>query len=142
MYLGLLVYLFIILIYHCLKKDLPITSYFKLIDWWLLVISNVLVITLGFHTYLAYINNKAKEEESIDEKTIMRVKPIRARREDMDENQTSSRILLKRQAAWLNMVAKIVFIVFLIIFNVVFWIIALLEHLKSADDIMSSHFSH
>ena len=142
MYLGLLVYLFIILIYHCLKKDLPITSYFKLIDWWLLVISNVLVITLGFHTYLAYINNKAKEEEGIDEKTIMRVKPIRARGVDMDENQTSSRILLKRQAAWLNMVAKIVFIVFLIIFNVVFWIIALSEHLKSADDIISSHLSH
>ena len=102
----------------------------------------VLVITLGFHTYLAYINNKSKEDESTDEKTIVKVKPIRARGEDMDENQTSSRILLKRRAAWLNMVAKIVFIVFLIIFNVVFWIIALLEHLKSADDIMSSHFSH
>ena len=124
------------------KKDLPITSYFKLIDWWLLVISNVLVITLGFHTYLAYINNKAKEEEGIDEKNIMRVKPIRARGEDMNENQICSRILLKRRAAWLNMVAKIVFIVFLIIFNVVFWIIALLEHLKSAEDIMSSHLSH
>ena len=55
----------------------------------------------------------------------------------MDENQICSRILLKRRAAWLNMVAKIVFIVFLIIFNVVFWIIALLEHLKSAEDIMS-----
>ena len=142
MYLGLLVYLFIVLIYHYLKKDLPITSYFKLIDWWLLVISNVLVITLGFHTYLAYINNKSKGEESTDEKNIVKVKPIRARGGDMEENQTSSRTLLKRQAAWLNMVAKIVFIVFLIIFNVVFWIIALLEHLKSADDIMSSHFSH
>ena len=139
----LFVYQFIKLINHSLfKKDLPITSYFKLIDWWLLVISNVLVITLGFHTYLAYINNKAKEEEGIDEKNIMRVKPIRARGEDMNENQICSRILLKRRAAWLNMVAKIVFIVFLIIFNVVFWIIALLEHLKSAEDIMSSHLSH
>ena len=107
-----------------------------------MVISNVLVITLEFHTYLAYINNKSKEEESTDEKPTVKVKPIRARGGDMEENQTSSRTLLKRQAAWLNMVAKIVFIVFLIIFNVVFWIIALLEHLKSADDIMSSHFSH
>ena len=102
----------------------------------------VLVITLGFHTYLAYINNKSKEEESTDEKPTVKVKPIRARGEDMDENQICSRILLKRRAAWLNMVAKIVFIVFLIIFNVVFWIIALLEHLKSAEDIMSSHLSH
>ena len=92
-------------------------------------------------TYLAYITNKSKEE-SIDEKTIAKVKPCRARGEDLDENQMSSRILLKRRAAWLNMVAKIVFIVFLTIFNVVFWIIALLEHLKSADDIMSSHLSH
>ena len=76
-------------------------------------------------------------------KTIVKVKPIRARGEDMDKNQICSRILLKRRrVAWLNMVAKIVFIVFLIIFNVVFWIIALLEHLKSAEDIMSSHLSH
>ena len=75
----------------------------------------VLVITLGFHTYLAYINNKSKEEESTDEKkTIVKVKPIRARGEDMDENQICSRILLKWWAAWLNMVAKIVFVVFLI----------------------------
>ena len=91
---------------------------------------------------MAYITNKSKEE-SIDEKNIVKVKPLRASsREDLGENQMVSRILLKRRAAWLNMVAKIVFIVFLTIFNVVFWIIALLEHLKSADDIMSSHLSH
>ena len=97
---------------------------------------------MGFHTYLAYITNKSKEE-SIDEKNIVKVKPFRASSgEDLGENQMVSRILLKRRAAWLNMVAKIVFIVFLTIFNVVFWIIALLEHLKSADDIMSSHLSH
>ena len=91
---------------------------------------------------MAYITNKSKEE-SIDEKNIVKVKPFRASSgEDLGENQMVSRILLKRRAAWLNMVAKIVFIVFLTIFNVVFWIIALLEHLKSADDIMSSHLSH
>ena len=119
-------------------QDLPITSYYKLIDWWLLVCFNVLVITLGFHTYLAYITNKSKED-SIDEKTLVRVKPCS--RGDMDENKMGSRKLLQR-AVWLNMVTKIVFIVFLIIFNVVFWIIALSEHLKSADDIISSHLSH
>ena len=76
-----------------------------------MVISNVLVITLEFHTYLAYINNKSKEEESTDEKPTVKVKPIRARGEDMDKNQICSRILLKRRAAWLNMVARIVFII-------------------------------
>ena len=70
---------------------------------------------------------------------MVRVKPCS--RGDMDEKQMGSRKLLQR-AVWLNMVAKIVFIVFLIIFNVVFWIIALSEHLKSADDIISSHLSH
>ena len=70
-----------------------------------MVISNVLVITLGFHTYLACINNKSKEEESTDEKTIVKLKPIRARGEDMDIKQIFSRILLKQRAAWLNMVA-------------------------------------
>ena len=61
---------------------------------------------------MSTINQKKKKVQM--KKTIVKVKPIRARGEDMDENQICSRILLKRWAAWLNMVAKIVFVVFLI----------------------------
>ncbi len=31
-----------------------------MIDWWLFFASNVLVITMAFHTYLAYLCDKAK----------------------------------------------------------------------------------
>ncbi len=36
-------------------QDLPKTANLKLIDWWLLFASNVLAITMAFHTYLAYM---------------------------------------------------------------------------------------
>ena len=118
-------------------QDLPITSYYKLIDWWFLVCFNLLVITLGFHTYLAYVMNKSKNQP-ITQDNIKKVQPIN----DADnENQFISKQLLKH-AEWLNMLAKIGFIVFLVIFNLIFWMIALFEHFKSSDAIISSHFSH
>ena len=118
-------------------QDLPITSYYKLIDWWFLVCFNLLVITLGFHTYLAYVMNKSKNPP-ITEDNIKKVQPIN----DADnENQFISKQLLKH-AEWLNMLAKIGFIVFLVIFNLIFWMIALFEHFKSSDAILSSHFFH
>ena len=39
-------------------QGLPKTSYYKMVDWWLFFSSNVLVITIGFHTYLAYLASK------------------------------------------------------------------------------------
>ncbi len=41
---------------------MPKTSYYKMVDWWLFFASNVLVITIGFHTYLAYLSSKSKRE--------------------------------------------------------------------------------
>ncbi len=36
-------------------QSLPKTSYYKLIDWWLLYILVVLVLTMALHTYVAYV---------------------------------------------------------------------------------------
>ena len=81
--------------------------------------------------------NKSKNPP-ITEDNIKKVQPIN----DADnENQFISKQLLKH-AEWLNMLAKIGFIVFLVIFNLIFWMIALFEHFKSSDAIISSYFSH
>jgi len=46
-----------------IQSDLPKTSYYKLIDWWLFFSANVLVVTMIFHTFLAYLTRKAKEKD-------------------------------------------------------------------------------
>ena len=37
----------------CSLQGLPKTSYYKLIDWWLIVSLNILVLTMLFHTYIS-----------------------------------------------------------------------------------------
>jgi hypothetical protein len=44
------------------SQDLPKTANFKMIDIWLFFASNVLVITMGFHTYLSCMVDKAKRQ--------------------------------------------------------------------------------
>ena len=111
-------------------QDLPLTSYYKLVDWWLLVLFNMLVSTLGFHTYLTHLLKKAKKEN------VTRIKPFL---ENETEKKFASQQQLLNHASRLNMIAKIVFIVFLIMFNILFWIIALNEHFKSSEVILSMH---
>ncbi len=41
---------------------MPKTATFKMIDMWLFFASNVLVITMAFHTYLSFIVDKAKKK--------------------------------------------------------------------------------
>ena len=43
-------------------QDLPKSASFKMIDWWLFFASNVLVITMAFHTYLGYLCEEARQE--------------------------------------------------------------------------------
>merc|ERR1712038_661841 len=45
-----------------IQQGLPRTSYYKMIDIFLIVKLNSLVITMGFHTYVAYIVTQAKDE--------------------------------------------------------------------------------
>ena len=115
---------------------MPKTSYYKLIDWWLLICFNLLVFTLAFHTYLSHIIRKSRNDAPIvDGSTIIKVKPIHVNgRELYFESQE-----LFKHGVWLNMIGKTIFIIFLVLFNILFWSIALFEHLKSAEDILSSH---
>ena len=43
-------------------QSLPKTSYYKLIDTWLLVSLNILVVTMLFHTFLAHVVSKATQK--------------------------------------------------------------------------------
>ncbi len=52
-----------VLAHKILWQALPMTSYYKLIDWWLLHILVVLVLTMALHTYVAYVCCQDKGEQ-------------------------------------------------------------------------------
>ena len=107
---------------------MPITAYYKLIDWWLLIIFNALLLTLGFHTYLAYVISKSKKDALNG--GITNVHPI-INNESEDEEVDKS--ILMKHVNLMNTVAKVVFLIFLIVFNIIFWSIAIIEHLRPAE---------
>ena len=102
------------------------------------------MITLGFHTYVASIIYKSKREPKIKNKNIViNSTIIKVGSEDMNDTQfVSKHQQVVKYATWLNDIAKIIFIVSLIIFNLIFWTIALVAFFRSSDEIISSHFSH
>ena len=86
---------------------------------------------------MAAVIYKSKREPKSN--SIIKVGPIN---EDMNDNEfvTKHQQVIKH-ATWLNDIGKVMFIVSLIIFNLIFWTIALLEFFKSSDEIISSHLS-
>ena len=95
----------------------------------------MLVVTLGFHTYLAYLMDKAKNEQNADH-NVTKVEPID--NEYKTENQLSSQQTIKH-VIWMNKLGKIIFIIFLILFNILFWTVALIQHFKSSEEILAHH---
>ena len=94
----------------------------------------ILAVTLGFHTYLAYLINNPKSNQE-NEINITKVEPLN---EDRNENHLTSQKLMDH-VEWLNKLGKIIFIIFLILFNILFWTVALIQHFKSSDNILGHH---
>ena len=113
-------------------QGLPKTSYYKLIDWWFLVSFNILVLTLGFHTYLSYIVSKATKEPFFKIRSNTKVCPFNNRTEDDD--QLIIREHLTKHAVFINNFAKVAFLILLVTFNVLFWTTAYMQHYSPAED--------
>ena len=101
----------------CNSQGLPITAYYKLIDWWLFALFNILALTFIFHTYLAYVvsNGEKGSQNGVTNGSIM------------------------KQAKFLNTFANLTFIILLVLFNLVFWIVALSEHFRPSEYYLSRH---
>ena len=116
-----------------------------------------MVVTLGFHTYLAYVVSQSKGEtgdnsgksqdlpaeisggtliltkHNVPKSNVIKVSSMYGNENDKNKMATMDRPI------WLNKLAKFLFIIFLVLFNVMFWIIALDEHFESSDEILSNH---
>ena len=110
-----------------IQAGLPKTSYYKMIDWWLLIALNLMVITMGFHTYMAYHISKCKNEAL---GLLGGSRIFSARTKTSVEGNGKDTL---QSAKRINLIAKIVFAVSILAFNFIFWYIALEEYFHSAE---------
>ena len=94
---------------------------------------NMLVFTLAFHTYLGYFISNAKKGL---QNQITKVRPVNYDHGKEDDEMTKAKVLI--HAIWLNRIGNIVFVVFMIVFNIIFWIVAFLEHLRPGDEYINN----
>ena len=87
---------------------------------------NSLVITMAFHTYLAHVVAKAKENNPMLNGNGAKVF------HSMDEKQDKKENL--KVAAKLNNWAKVVFAIVIVLFNVIFWTVAFREYVKPSRE--------
>ena len=150
-----------------------------MIDWWLFMLFNMLVLTLTFHTYLGYFISNAKKR--LQNGNQIKVRPINYDngKEDADNDMTKEKVLVRIntkmlsnankglqnrnqikvrpinydngkedvvmtkenvliQAIWLNRIANIVFVVFMILFNIIFWIVAFWQYFRSEEEYINN----
>ena len=109
-----------------------------MIDWWLIVSMNILVFALAFHTYLASLVSKAKEQPVMNllDSKIFTVKSANNNAETNTNEKPESEHYKKymKKARLMNNFAKVAFIGFLVIFNIIFWIVAINEYVKPAEN--------
>ena len=116
-------------------QDLPKTSYFKLIDFWLLFNVAVLALIMVCHTYVGRILNS-----STDTTTTTTVKPAgelpagnnwpyistSAKKTKTDQDYIA-------EAKRANRMGIILVSLLIVLFNLVFWIIGIQEYLRPAE---------
>ena len=107
------------------------TSYYKLIDWWLSYALYSLVMTMAYHTYLAHVVAKSKGEQLSLQNMLSRKKMFYPRNESAKElNEAKSLKSAKR----LNSAGIIVFAILMIAFNAIFRTTAIREYVRGAED--------
>jgi hypothetical protein len=119
-----------------------------MIDWWLLFSLNILALTMAFHTYLAHVVSKARPlTEKSGDCLICKIKSAAitykgkdkvsnfqmeesAAMSTSEQSQKDMMINAKR----INTAGKIIFILICVFFNLVFWVLAINEYKRPAEE--------
>ena len=112
-------------------QGLPMTSYYKLIDWWLSMALYILVMTMAFHTYLAHVVSKAKGQTLTLQNLLSESKWLSRRNESAKELLDAKAM---KSAKLLNAIGRTIFAILMIAFNTVFWTVAIKEYIRPAED--------
>lgn len=119
-------------------QGLPKTSYYKLIDWWLLFSLNMLVLTMALHTYVAHCCFRAKNEKPV----YFNFKRVYPRSESKDDQTKKLPDLdgdedILKHPKQVNRLGKLALLCVVLLFNSIFWTVALNEYLLSAEYYLS-----
>lgn len=144
-----------------IQASLPKTSYYKMIDWWLLVSLNILVVTMAFHTFLAHTVSKARQRANgnsvgtgfISTKSSNQVSNSATRpqtamaggaviisrrpKSPMEHDDEKEELLYNEEMAGakrLNDLGKVVYVAIIIAFNIFFWVVAITEYVRPAEE--------
>ena len=85
---------------------------------------------MAFHTYLAHVVSMAKNKP----KKIIHEGKWFSSEDNLYEDQDRKDTNALKSARKLNNIAKVVFAILIVFFNLVFWTIALREHNRPAND--------
>lgn len=120
------------------QNGVPKTSYYKMIDLWFLFLLVLVVLTIVFHTAITFIlgpdnphyslnartNNARlfKHREVDNESTGTNNSASRGRNLEAEYDDYEENVELAKKT---NLVGMIVFIIIIVVFNIVFWVMAL-----------------
>ena len=81
-----------------MMQDIPETSYFKLIDYWLLFSLNMLALAMAFHTGLAFYIRRSRERKQEEEDDSR--EPVGERREKGENWLTIGTFIGFKEVTW------------------------------------------
>lgn len=107
-------------------QSLPKTSYYKLIDAWLMFTLLIQVGIFGLHTVVGTIINRGEEEEEKKAKEERSREAGTAWQETKNKDKSKGNYIAK--AKRVSSLGKIVIVVVVVVFNAAFWFAALREY--------------
>merc|ERR1719510_89535 len=122
---------------------IPKTSYFKMIDYFLLYSLNVIILVMVYHTYMAaHISEEFAPND--DDRQMEKIKKLAEERvmgEDKDKNNLWNQFFTEggapvdrlEAARKINIQGQIFFVVAFLLFQIVFWSVALSEYFSKKD---------
>lgn len=119
-------------IFHAFFQNLPKTAYYKFIDYWLMFSMQMLVITMGIHTYVAHCCFMANNQKfSIFSNPKPKTGFVAGKKNKI--TAVAGPFLADSDplahAKWVNNAGKLALLFVVMIFNAIFWTLALNEYL-------------
>lgn len=119
-----------------INKMVPKTSYLKMIDYWLLYSFNIMIVIMGVHTWM----DSSITRDSVTGRAINpRLNP---EKDDDDGGESAELSFFGDNPGWdkgwvkayrINMMGQVLNILFFVVFNIIFWVIALNHYYTEVD---------
>ena len=112
-----------------LSESLPVTSYIKMIDIWMLFTMTIPFLEVIMHT----TNEVFKRPPVLDKRVgVVKVKPVEEEQVEMEEEEeckTNNKISF----SFVRMASRMMLPIFSLIFTLIFWVVGIIRSYSSGD---------